>query len=71
MLAKEMREQRRISRQELIQATGVALTTIIRWEKNEIVKFDANVVEAFCAYLDCDAGDLLYIEENDAPKTDN
>lgn len=62
LLEKEVREQRRISRQELIAATGVALTTIIRWEKNEIVKFDSSVVEVFCDYLDCDLSDLLYLE---------
>ncbi|MDX1995304.1 MAG: helix-turn-helix transcriptional regulator [bacterium] len=59
---KETREGRRIRINEIAAETGVAPSTISRWMKNAVTKFDAPVVEAFCAYLDCDVGDLLYIE---------
>jgi putative transcriptional regulator len=62
LLQKEAHENRRISRNELMAETGIAHTTILRWERNEIVKFDASVVEALCVYFGCDVGDLLYLE---------
>lgn len=65
---KEQRENRRISRNELMIATDVTLSTILRWERNQVTKFEAGVVEAFCAYLDCDLCDLLYMEPESEQK---
>lgn len=64
---KEQRENRRISRNELTIETDVSLPTILRWERNQVTKFEASVVEAFCAYFQCQVGDLLYIEETENP----
>lgn len=65
---KEKRENRRISRNELMIATDVTLSTILRWERNQVTKFEAGVVEAFCAYFDCDLCDLLYMEPESEQK---
>jgi DNA-binding Xre family transcriptional regulator len=62
---KERRENRRISRNELLIATDVTLSTILRWERNQVTKFEAGVIEAFCAYFECSVGELLYIEPDD------
>lgn len=61
---KEIREQRRIKTYEIVEATGVSFTTVQRWMRNEVSKIEGTVIEAFCAYFDCDIGDLLYIDES-------
>ena len=60
---KEIAEQRRIKINEIVAATGVSFTTVQRWMRNEVTKIEGTVIEAFCAYFDCDIGDLLYIDE--------
>lgn len=61
---KEIKEQRRIKINEIVAATGVSFTTVQRWMRNEVSKIEGTVIEAFCAYFDCDIGDLLYIDES-------
>jgi len=59
---RELREGRRIRYNEIAAATGVSPSAVARWTRNEVNKFEGPVLEAFCAYFDCDVGDLLYIE---------
>lgn len=61
---KEQREQRRIKTYEIVETTGVTFSTVQRWIRNEVTKIEGPVIEAFCAYFDCDIGDLLYIDES-------
>jgi DNA-binding Xre family transcriptional regulator len=59
---KETSEGRRIRNKEIAQAVGVAEHTVARWIRNDVGKIDVPVLEGFCAYFECDVGDLLYIE---------
>lgn len=62
---KEQREGRRIRHGEVVKETGITLATILRWEKNEVNKFEGPVIEAFCDYFGCEVGDLLYLERGE------
>ena len=58
-LAKQQDEGRRITLQEVHRETGVAWSTLQRWEKGEVDRFDAAVLSALCAYFGCQVGELL------------
>ncbi len=58
---KEQRENRRIKAIEIARATNLTPTTVGNWMRDDVTKFDAHVLEAFCAYFDCNIGDLLDI----------
>lgn len=62
-MEKERREVRRIKTSEIVAETGISFPTVQRWLRDEVTKFESQVLEAFCDYLHCQVGDLLYIEE--------
>src|SRR5690606_119756 len=53
---------RRIKQRDIAQFVGVSDRTIISWIRNEVTRFDGNVIEGLCAYFNCDISDLLYFE---------
>jgi DNA-binding Xre family transcriptional regulator len=59
---KELREGRRIRYNEIAAETGVSQPAVGRWARNEVTKFEAPVLVAFCRYFGCEIGDLLYID---------
>ena len=61
LAAKETREGRRIRNKEIAQVLGINEHTVARWIRNDVTKIDVPVLERFCAYFECDVGDLLYI----------
>lgn len=44
-------------------ATGVSRQTVYNWLNGDIKRFDAETIEAFCRYFQCDVGDLLTVVE--------
>lgn len=69
---KERRERRSISQREVSRELGLAKTTVDSYARNEITRFDADVVIALCNYLGCSVGDFLVIEEvNETPETES
>jgi putative transcriptional regulator len=68
---KEQRENRRIRNKEIAQAVGVNEHTVAKWLKNDVLKIDVPVLEAFCTYFDCDVGDLLYMERESDGAVEN
>lgn len=60
---KERRDRRRIKTSEIAAETGISFPTVQRWLRDEVTKFESQVLEAFCDYLECEVGDLLYIEK--------
>lgn len=60
---KQAKQNRAISVAELAEATGISRTTIYEWRDGEIQRFNAKTIEAFCAYFQCDVGDLLTIQQ--------
>lgn len=59
---KEQREGRRIRNRELAQALDIAEHTVGRWVRDEVTRFDADMIERICDYLECDIADLFYLE---------
>ena len=53
---------RRIKLKDLATFVGVTNHTITSWIRNEVRKNEAQIVEGFCDYFDCDVADLLYFE---------
>lgn len=71
LAAKARREGRgKISRGEVSQATGLAMATIDTYARNEVTRFDAQVIKALCDYFECEPGDLLVLEEVDEPSSE-
>jgi DNA-binding Xre family transcriptional regulator len=59
----EFRTGSELTQKALAERVGVSESVIRRWVKNEIRRFDADIVEGFCKVLDCDVSDLLYLEQ--------
>jgi DNA-binding Xre family transcriptional regulator len=53
---------RRITQLELAQGIGVSEQLIGRWMKNQVNKFEGEIIEKLCDYFGCEVGDLLYID---------
>jgi DNA-binding Xre family transcriptional regulator len=48
--------------EKLAEDIGLSQTTISRWLSEKIDRFDAPVLEKFCTFLECNVGDLVYLE---------
>lgn len=64
---KEERENRKIDRMAIVREAGIAYPTVATWigEGDDEVTFDrlhSETVIRLCVYLECDLGDLLYID---------
>jgi DNA-binding Xre family transcriptional regulator len=59
---RELELGRPITQLELAQKIQVSEQVVSRWVRNEVTRFDADIVEKICAEFDIDAGDLLYID---------
>jgi putative transcriptional regulator len=53
---------RRVKLKDLSSFVGITNHTVTSWIRNEVRKYEAQIVEGFCDYFDCDIGDLLYFE---------
>jgi transcriptional regulator with XRE-family HTH domain len=65
--ARERKIGRRVKQHDIAEFVGVSDHTIINWIRNNVTRYDANVVEGLCDYFNCDVGDLLYFEWVDEP----
>lgn len=60
---KESAEGKRYSQAEIARATSLPENTVSRWMNNsEIHRVDDKVLIKLCDFLDCNVGDLLYID---------
>jgi DNA-binding Xre family transcriptional regulator len=55
---------RRITQKEIARRAGVSEPVIGHWMRNEVRRYDADVIEKLCAYFECGLNDLLYFETN-------
>jgi putative transcriptional regulator len=62
---KERKLGRKITLTEIHEATGVSISVLSRWMRNQIERYDAPIVENLCEYFECEVGDLLYLEPVD------
>jgi putative transcriptional regulator len=66
---KEVRENRRVSHEEIRRATGLASSTISALANNNTGRYDANTLSKLCAYFNCGVGDILeYVPDTAAGK---
>lgn len=54
-------DSRGISRYALAKATGIGFPTIDRYYKNQVVRYDSDVLSRIVTALDCQISDILYI----------
>ena len=58
----EIKEDKKISYEEIKVETGIAASTISAWATNRVKRYDADTIAALCDYLDCEVGDLIVYE---------
>lgn len=62
---------RRIKLKDLASFVGVTNHTVTSWIRNDVRKYEAQIIEGFCDYFDCDIADLLYFEMQETdPESD-
>jgi putative transcriptional regulator len=59
---KELKTGRRITQKAIAEFAGVSEHTMINWLRNDMTRYETNVVERICDYFDCDLCELLYFE---------
>lgn len=59
---KERKLGRKITLTEIHEVTGVSISVLSRWMRNQIERYDAPIVESLCEYFECEVGDLLYLD---------
>lgn len=64
---KELKLGRRISYAEIAEATGMTRAAVSKWASGEIVSYRKEMINAFCAYFECQPGDLLVYEPDVLP----
>jgi DNA-binding Xre family transcriptional regulator len=61
----ETKRGRRIQQKDIAEATGLRDATISRWMSPEpFTKIDVKVAGELCKFLECELGDLLYIDHS-------
>ncbi|CAG0944677.1 hypothetical protein ANRL1_01880 [Anaerolineae bacterium] len=53
---------RRVKLKDLASFVRMTKHTVTSWIRNEVRKYEAQIVEGFCDYFKCDLADLLYFE---------
>ena len=59
--------KRKISRYKLSKDGNIAYPTVDDYYKNNVVRYDSDVLDRICKALNCDISDIM-IFENDADK---
>jgi DNA-binding XRE family transcriptional regulator len=63
---KESRERRKITQEEIAEATGLRRPTISAWMSYKpISRLESNVASVLCAYFDCTIQDLVELENGE------
>lgn len=55
----ELLEEKEISRTKLAQRAEMQAAQLNRYYKNQVTRFDADVLARLCTVLECEIGDLL------------
>ncbi|MBZ0305472.1 MAG: helix-turn-helix transcriptional regulator [Anaerolineae bacterium] len=59
---RERKINRRVKLKDLASFVGVTNHTVTSWIRNDVRKYEAQIIEGFCDYFDCELADLLYFE---------
>ena len=66
LLARKQRiEGRKISKHALADETGLSVSSLYAWSRNETTRFDAAHIIILCQYFGCGVHDLLVLVEED------
>ena len=65
----ELIEERKISKNKLAQRAELQRTQLNKYCKNQITRFDADVLARLCTVLECEIGDLLEFIPPSSDKT--
>lgn len=60
---KEQREGRNITWEEVAENAGIAYTTMLRWAKGQLDRYDKKALAKLCEYFEVQPGDILKYEE--------
>jgi putative transcriptional regulator len=60
---KEIKENRKLTLRTISQEIGISTKSLMAYARQDVVRFDAAVLEAFCKYFNCKVGDILFFEE--------
>jgi putative transcriptional regulator len=52
-------DKNHITRYELAKRTGVRFHIIDRYYKNQVVRYDSDLLDRICTALDCDISDII------------
>jgi putative transcriptional regulator len=73
MQERERKIGRRLKQRDVARAVGTADHTIMNWLRNEVSRFDSDLLERMCEFFECEVGDLIYLKwvEEDEPAADD
>jgi putative transcriptional regulator len=60
---KEVKENRKLTLRTISEEAGVSTNSLTAYNNQDVVRFDAPVLEAFCKYFNCGVGDILFYEK--------
>jgi DNA-binding Xre family transcriptional regulator len=67
---RELKQGRRMRLRDIAEYVDVSDHTITSWIRNQVTRFDENVVVGLCNYFDIEIGDLLYFEYEEDDEVD-
>lgn len=56
-----------VTQEEVADAIGVSRQTLSAWTRNTVDRLDKNMLAKLCQYFECEIGDLLRLEKDEAP----
>lgn len=56
-------ENKKITRYQLAQMTGIQYQIIDNYYKNKVVRYDSYVLDRICSALQCDISDIIEYEK--------
>ena len=62
---REAREGMKITWERVASDTGMAYSTVLRWAKGQINRYDDEALAKFCEYFNVQPGDILKYESED------
>lgn len=63
---KATRQQQNIALMDVQRETGIAWSTLNSWANNQVTRYDAPVILTLCEYFNCQVGDLLVFDKENA-----
>ena len=59
LILEQYLDKNHITRYELAKRTGIRFHIIDRYYKNQVVRYDSDLLDRICTALDCDISDII------------